>query len=193
MRLGENVRRVRRERGLTLTDLSRRSGVSVSMLSKIERNEKNPTVNVACKIAEGLDATLSQLIAEQPRQTVHVVRAADRRVFIDPKSGFERHILGPTFPQKGIEFLYNVIPPGGSSGEFPPHRPGVEEYLVVAQGAVEAVFDAERHRLEAGDSLFFAADVTHRFDNVGPDACAYYLVINSCRLARGEAGGSVGG
>jgi quercetin dioxygenase-like cupin family protein len=35
------------------------------------------------------------------------------------------------------------------------------------------------HVLEVGDAVYFEADVTHRFDNVGADECSYYLVIVS--------------
>src|SRR5215211_695305 len=53
-RLGERVRGLRRERGLTLVLLAQRSGVSRAMISKLERGEKNPTLVVAAKVAEGL-------------------------------------------------------------------------------------------------------------------------------------------
>ncbi|HKH75527.1 MAG TPA: helix-turn-helix transcriptional regulator, partial [Rubrobacteraceae bacterium] len=49
-RLGERVRELRRERGLTLDGLAGRSGVSRAMISKVERGEKNPTLVVAAKV-----------------------------------------------------------------------------------------------------------------------------------------------
>lgn len=183
MALGPTIRRIREARGLSLSDLARRSRVSASMLSRIERSEKNPTVPLACRIAEALDTTLSHLVGEVPRSEVVVVPARERQVLRDPQSGFERQILSPTFPTRGIEFLYNVIPVGQGSGEFPPHRPGVEEYLVVAEGRLEARVGTEVVRLGRGDALYFEADVAHGFTNVGRGACAYYLVINSVRAA----------
>ena len=53
------MRELRRERGLTLEALAERSGVSRAMISKVERGEKNPTLVVAAKVAEGLDVDLS--------------------------------------------------------------------------------------------------------------------------------------
>ncbi len=185
MALGDTIRRMRTARGLTLADLAKRSGVSVSMLSRIERGEKNPTVPLACRIAEALETTLSHLVGEQPRHDVIVIPRAERPVVVDPVSRFERHILSPTFPSRGIEFLLNVIPAGASSGEFPPHRPGVEEYLAVAQGILEARLAGRPYRLGPGDALYFAADVAHQFTNVGRGPCTYYLVINSSRLPPG--------
>ena len=65
MSLGKNIRRVRKSKGWSLQALASRSGVSRSMLSMIERKEKNPTVQVAKQIAGALDVSLSQLLDEE--------------------------------------------------------------------------------------------------------------------------------
>src|SRR5215211_9461670 len=87
-RLGERVRMLRRERGLTLDLLAERSGVSRAMISKLERGEKNPTLVVAAKLAEGLGVTLSQLAGVEERREVVVVPRERRMVMRDPEGGF---------------------------------------------------------------------------------------------------------
>ena len=178
-RLGERVRELRRGRGLTLEELAERSGVSRAMISKVERGEKNPTLVVAAKLAEGLGVTLSQLAGMEERREVVVVPRERRMVMRDPQTGFERQLLSPSFGEKGVEFIRNVIPEGATSGEFPPHRRGVEEYLAVEKGSLRAVIGGEEHSLGEGDALYFEADLPHRFDNAGDGECSYYLVIIS--------------
>jgi transcriptional regulator with XRE-family HTH domain len=178
-RLGERVRALRRERGLTLEVLAGRSGVSRAMISKLERGEKNPTLVVAAKVAEGLGVSLSQLVGVEERREVVVVPKERRMVVRDPDTGFERQLLSPSFGGRGIEFIKNVVPGGSSSGEFAPHRRGVEEYLVVESGRLRATLGGEGYLLEEGDALYFEADVPHRFDNAGEGECSYYLVIDS--------------
>jgi transcriptional regulator with XRE-family HTH domain len=178
-RLGERVRALRRERGLTLDSLAGRSGVSRAMISKLERGEKNPTLVVAAKLAEGLGVSLSQLVGVEERRGAVVVRRERRMVMRDPETGFERQLLSPSFGGRGVEFIRNVVPGGSSSGEFPPHRRGVTEYVVVERGRLRALLGGEEHLLEEGDALYFEADVTHRFDNAGEGECSYYLVIDS--------------
>jgi quercetin dioxygenase-like cupin family protein len=78
-----------------------------------------------------------------------------------------------------VEFIRNEIPEGSTSGEFPPHRRGVEEHIVVERGNLRAVLGGEEYLLREGDALYFEADVTHRFDNAGEGGCSYYLVISS--------------
>jgi transcriptional regulator with XRE-family HTH domain len=178
-RLGERVRELRRERGLTLDVLAGRSGVSRAMISKLERGEKNPTLVVAAKVAEGLEVSLSQLVGVEERREVVVVPRGRRMVVRDPDTGFERQLLSPSFGGRGIEFIRNVVPEGSTSGEFPPHRRGVEEYVVVERGRLKAVLGGEDYLLEEGDALYFEADMPHRFDNAGGVECSYYLVIDS--------------
>lgn len=178
-RLGARVRELRRGRELTLEELAERSGVSRAMISKLERGEKNPTLVVAAKLAEGFGVTLSQLVGMEEQREVVVVHRDRRIVMRDPETGFERQLLSPSFGGRGIEFIRNVIPEGSTSGEFPPHRRGVEEYIVVEKGRLKALIGGEEHVLEEGDAVYFEADVTHRFDNVGADECSYYLVIVS--------------
>jgi transcriptional regulator with XRE-family HTH domain len=178
-RFGVRVRGLRRERGLTLEGLAERSGVSRAMISKLERGEKNPTLVVAAKVAEGLGVTLSQLVGVEEKREVVVVPRERRMVMHDPETGFERQLLSPNFGDRGIEFVFNIVPEGSTSGEFSPHRRGVEEYVAVEKGRLRAVIGGEDYLLEEGDALYFEADVLHRFDNVGDGECSYYLVIVS--------------
>jgi len=176
-RLGERVRALRRERGWTLEYLAERSGVSRAMISKLERGEKNPTLVVAAKVAEGLGVSLSRLVGIEKRRRVVVVPREARMVMRDPETGFERQLLSPRFG--GLEFIRNVVPESSTSGEFPPHRRGVEEYVVVERGRLRVVLGGEEYVLEEGDAAYFEADVAHRFDNAGAGECSYYLVIDS--------------
>ena len=178
-RLGERVRELRRGRGLTLEGLAERSGVSRAMISKLERGEKNPTLVVAAKLAEGLGVTLSQLAGMEERREVVVIPRERRMVMRDPETGFERQLLSPNAVGIGVEFIRNKIPEGSNSGEFLPHRKGVEEQIVVEQGTLEATLAGEKYLLGEGDAIYFEADVPHRFDNAGKGECTYYLVISS--------------
>jgi transcriptional regulator with XRE-family HTH domain len=178
-RLGERVRALRRERGWTLEVLAQRSGVSRAMISKLERGEKNPTLVVAAKVAEGLGMNLSELVGVEEKRKVVVVPRGKGMTMRDPETGFERQLLSPSLGGRGVEFMRNVVPEGSTSGELPPHRRGVEEYVVVERGRLRAVLGGEEYVLEEGDTAYFEADVAHRFDNAGEGECSYYLVIDS--------------
>ena len=177
-RLGDRAKELRRGRGLTLEELADLSGVSRAMISKLERGEKNPTLVVAAKLAEGLGVTLSQLAGMEERREVVIVSRERRMVMRDPETGFERQLLSPNFVGMGVEFIRNEIPEGSNSGTFPPHRRGVEEHIVVERGSLRATLGGEEYLLGEGDAVYFEADVPHRFDNAGEGSCSYYLVIS---------------
>src|SRR5438552_7401058 len=77
--LGPRVRALREAMDLSLRDLAERSGVSAPMLSQVERGETSPTLQIASRIAAGLELRLSQLLRLDESGTVTIVRAAERR------------------------------------------------------------------------------------------------------------------
>src|SRR3954452_15720743 len=77
--LGPRIRALREGMDLSLRELATRSGVSAPMLSQVERGETSPTLQVASRIAQGLDLRLSQLLRLDEDGAVSIVRHGDRR------------------------------------------------------------------------------------------------------------------
>src|SRR4051794_15151696 len=95
--VGHRVRDLRRTRGLSLEALAERSGVSVSMLSTVERGQKVPSILVMGQIATALDTSIGRLVEAQRAPHVVVLRARKQRVVKDP-AGIERRCLSPILP-----------------------------------------------------------------------------------------------
>src|SRR5438067_12035832 len=92
--VGLRIKALREAMDLSLRDLADRSGVSAPMLSQVERGETSPTLQVASKIAAGLELRLSQLLRLDEDGAVTVVRRAERRK--GPAAGGHRYeILTP--------------------------------------------------------------------------------------------------
>src|SRR3990170_2453463 len=77
--VGKRVKALREAMDFSLRDLAERSGVSAPMLSQVERGETSPTLQVASRIASGLELRLSQLLRLDEEGTVSIVRAGDGR------------------------------------------------------------------------------------------------------------------
>lgn len=182
MNFSEKIKKIRQEKKISLQELAHLSGVSKSMISKIEREEKNPTLLVAAQIAEALGTTLSALLDEPKNQDIVIIKKEDRIIFNDELTGFQRILLSPQFETKGIEFVKNIIPHGGESPIFPPHRNGVKEYITVSKGKLEAFIGDQKFKLEAGDSISFQSNNKHQFKNIGNIECHYYLVVDSYNI-----------
>jgi transcriptional regulator with XRE-family HTH domain len=172
--LGRRVQSLRRDRGLTLQELAAAAAVSVSMLSSVERGQKAATIVVLDRIAGGLGVPLAELIAAPADQRVIVRRAADQDV-VDEPAGWRREILTPVVPGVNFEWIRTTLPPGCDAGEFPAYAAGSHEYVLVQSGTLRLAIGGDAYALEAGDSLYFAADATHAYANPAAVPCTYYV------------------
>lgn len=179
--MATELREHRRQRDLSLEELAALSGVSRSMISKVERAEAVPSTAVLSRLAEALGITFSRLMAPAVEREIVIIPAARQPVLRDEVSGFTRRCLSPMLPGRGIDWVLNTLPPGGTTGEFTAHRRGVAEYIFVLKGRLRAKIGATDVLLSEGDSLFFEADAAHAFTNVGRGSCEYFLVIDPTR------------
>jgi XRE family transcriptional regulator, regulator of sulfur utilization len=181
--LGARAKALREAMGLSLRDLAERSGVSAPMLSQVERGETSPTLQVAGRIAAGLDLRLSQLLRLDEDGAVSVVRRAERRK--GPGGGRRGHsyeILTPPLPGQRAELSRHVLSPGavtGGPGDPPMHEPGSRETALVEDGSVVLVCDGAQYELAAGDAVTFDADLPHHFENPGPDEAVLLAVVSA--------------
>jgi len=180
--LADEVRRHRKRRELSLEDLASLSGVSRSMISKIERAEATPSTAVLSRLAEALGVTFSHLMAPAAEREVFLIPASRQPVLKDEHSGFLRRCLSPVLPGRGVDWVLNTLPAGAATGEFVAHRRGVSEYIYVLKGRLRAVVGEQVIAVGEGDSLYFEADAGHSFTNIGSGPCEYFLVIDSSRL-----------
>jgi len=182
--VGPRVKALREAEGLSLRDLAERSGVSAPMLSQVERGETSPTLQVAARIASGLQLRLSQLLRLDEQGTVSIVRAQERRT--GGAGGHRYEILTPPLPGQRAEVSRHVLEPGaatGGPGDPPMHEPGARETAVVERGALRLLIDGAVHVLAAGDCVTFDADLPHHFENDGKEE-AVLLAIVSAGLRR---------
>jgi len=180
--IGPRVRALREAMDLSLRDLAERSGVSAPMLSQVERGETSPTLAIAGRIAAGLELRLSQLLRLDEAGTVTVVRAGERRRGGSTRRGHTFEILTAPLPGQRAELSRHVLAPGastGGAGDPPMHEPGSREVAVVESGRVVLHIDDERHELGRGDCVTFDADLSHHFENPGPDEAALLAVVSA--------------
>src|SRR4051812_48103207 len=123
--VGPRVKALREAMDLSLRDLAERSGVSAPMLSQVERGETSPTLQIASRIASGLELRLSQLLRLDEEGTVSIVRAGEGR-----RGGAGGHAyegLTPPLPGLRPEGTRHALAPGAVTGgprDPPPHQPG---------------------------------------------------------------------
>jgi XRE family transcriptional regulator, regulator of sulfur utilization len=180
--LGVRVRALREAMDLSLRDLAERSGVSAPMLSQVERGETSPTLQVAARIAAGLELRLSQLLRLDEEGAVSVVRRAERRKGPSGARGHSYEILTPPLPGQRAELSRHALASGartGTPGDPPRHEPGSRETALVERGTVVLQCDGNRYELHEGDCVTFDADLGHHFENPGPEEAVLLAVLSA--------------
>jgi transcriptional regulator with XRE-family HTH domain len=173
IRIGNKIRLVRRERGLTLADLARKTGVSVSQISEMERGLKSPTVGVLIKLAEGLNIRTVDLIAEADAVHTAFTRKGEGKSGEAEAGLFSYVELSRGITDRDMDiFLWRFEP--GYSGQ-PQARPG-EEIGHVLSGEIEFYAGEDRTILEAGDTYQIKAKLPHYHKNSGTETAEVMII-----------------
>ncbi|RMQ47602.1 DNA-binding domain/cupin domain protein [Pseudomonas cichorii] len=177
-RVAHNLQRLRSKRQLSLDALARLSGVSRAMLAQIESGRSVPSIKVLCKIARGVRVSVAAFLENRECEGVTLMPARDSKRLVSASGDFVSRALYPYDTSRHVEFYELRISPLGEEHSAE-HGPGVQENLVVAQGALEISVNEERFLLSTGDSIMFYADQPHRYRNpVDSEAVAYLVVTH---------------
>lgn len=176
MVLGQNLRRLREEKKLSLDRLAEMTGVSKSMLGQIERGESSPTVATVWKIAVGLKVSFTALI-NSPQPDTRVIQRNGIEPFVEDAG---RYRLYPYFPyEEGRPFeIYTVELETGSHFSADAHAAGTQEFLTVFQGELTVMVGGEEFTVGAGNSIRFKADRPHAYRNTGDSLTKLSMVIH---------------
>jgi len=177
-RVGATLQAMRQGQGLSLDELSRRAGVSKSMLSQIERNQANPTVAVVWRLANALRVELSELLGgERPAApAIETVAAHATPSMSSPDGLCQLRILGPIDLAGQFEWYELTVQPGGALGSAA-HEPGSREHLSVLTGSLEVSAAGSVQKLKAGETARYGADGVHAIRNTGKAVATALLVV----------------
>ncbi len=176
--IGTRLRKLREEHKFSMRELSRRAGVSASLISDVERGRVEPSISVLKRLASALDVTITYFFTEEDADQRWIVRDGRRRTLSAPMAGkgitFE--LLAPD-ESEVLEPIYGRYEPGASMGPDPVTHEG-EEWGLVLQGRVKVWLDDDVFFLDAGDSIWFPSDIPHRIANAA-NGVSEYVWVNS--------------
>lgn len=178
--VGQRLRQLRDERGISMRALARLSGLSANALSMIERGLTSPSVSTLHKLSVALQVPIVAFFRQEPVKQKVVFRKASQRSRIAFQRGLAEGLGGETFTGRVEAFLL-TLETGGNSG--PSHMLHTGSELVFCMhGRLEYEVDGERYLLESGDSLLLSAQIPHRWRNPGPSVVNAIIVISAFDL-----------
>jgi transcriptional regulator with XRE-family HTH domain len=180
--IGARIRFLRRQRGMTLDQLSSASNLTKSYVSKVERELSVPSISTAMKIAESFNITVSQLLGEDDYEgAVSIVRKNERRSFMRDGSslGYDYEMIAAPKNFKSMEPFIMKPPLQFQDNRVFDH--GGEELIFVLSGSVEVELSGKLIRLHCGDTMYFDAHLPHRTRSVGNKNASVLVVISGMK------------
>lgn len=167
--VGEQIRDLRKAKGLTIAELADRIDRSVGYISQIERNLSELSIPDLKRIAEALEVQISWFFhttaAVPPAERDYIVRRGNRRRLNLSGIGVVEELLSPGLGG-ATEMILTRIPPRTATGEEFVTRKAEESGLVL-QGQLELWVGDRHFLLNEGDSFCFQPEESHRIHNPG--------------------------
>ena len=172
--LGGAIRRRRHGASLTLATVSERAGISVSMLSQVERGLLDPSLDTLRNIADALGTAPFRLLAEEG-PVAGVIRRGERRVVTDETGNLHSQLLSPS-AEGAFAIAVWELQPGESRLGDGRSEPG-EEANVLLQGAARLEIGDELIKLATGDCVTFDQRSPRRVTALGRESLIVLAVV----------------
>jgi transcriptional regulator with XRE-family HTH domain len=160
-RLGERLRAVRRDRGLSIAQLAERTGLTKGFLSQLERDLTSVSLSALARICSALGVRFGDVLDEPPMGAVIRRESAVRWTEV---GNHEDVVLSPPEEQR-LNLIESRIPPGVSAGDDVYTFPADVELIYVLAGALELRLGDEVMTLTAGETFTYSPREPHVWRN----------------------------
>ncbi|MBE5793750.1 MAG: helix-turn-helix domain-containing protein [Clostridiales bacterium] len=160
MEIGEKLRELRLQRGLTQEEMADRCELSKGFISQVERDLASPSIATLKDMLECLGVSLQAFFTDDSKE----------KVVFTPQDMFEKEDeekkitwLVPDAQKNSMEPILLELQPGGKSAVLPPYEG--EEFGYVLTGQVVLVSGKRRYPVKKGGSFCLHPSATHHLEN----------------------------
>jgi transcriptional regulator with XRE-family HTH domain len=168
--VGPRLRALRKQREATLADLSARTGISVSTLSRLESGTRKPTLELLLPLAKAHGVTLDDLVGAPP--------TGDPRIHLRPVTRHGMVHLPLTRRPGGIQ-AYKLIIPAGPPQEPDPQVHEGYEWMYVLNGRLRVVLGEHDFLMRPGEAAEFDTRTPHWFGRAGEEGVEFLSLFGS--------------
>lgn len=168
--IGAKLRQLRLRKSMGLLELSKHTGLSPALLSKLERDVMHPTLPTLLRIAMVFSVGLDYFFIPEPKPVLEIVRKKERMRFPDSADAktvsYYFESLDFTVPRRALNAYFAEFEPVEENFRRPHEHAGVE-FLYLMTGKLQIQVRGEQHELSEGDAIYFDASVPHSYRRVG--------------------------
>ncbi len=181
--IGAALRQLRHDQSMSLQELAKKSGVSVGMISQIERDMANPSMRVLTAIRRALNIPMQAMFGDEKSDggDPSFVRRSKRRPHIDLGS-LQKELL-TSGGNHNLQIMILTLSPGGTSGDTALSYPAEKGGLVLEGEFILAV-DQQEALLQQGDSFVFDSSLEHSIRNDSDRTATILWVIGAVQFDR---------
>jgi transcriptional regulator with XRE-family HTH domain len=178
--IGVRLQAIRKKQRLSISRLASISGVSVGMISQIERGKTNPSIKILDRLRIALGVALTALLEDsRGRETDierdFVRRGANRPGFAVGDEGMMKELLSPSGAHD-LQLMLITLPPGAVSEDV--LLGDGEKAGMVLAGVLTIAVDGDEFVLNKGDSFQFKSHLTHSVNNFGNVDVRFLWIMN---------------
>lgn len=181
--LGQRIRQLRKEKGLTLVEIANRTGVAQATLSRIETGTMMGTVESHEKISEALGVGLSELYTGVDRryeEIAHLHKEDSRKVTHHNKSFHVELLTTENFKKKITPLLVTLQ--GNGQTPIENNERGVEKFVFVLEGEAKVRVDQKEFMLKPDETLYFDASLPHQFINDKAKSARLLITVSPSKI-----------
>jgi transcriptional regulator with XRE-family HTH domain len=162
LRVGARLRATRLERGLTISEVAERAGLTAGFISQLERDLTSASLSSLYRICSVLGIRVGNLVDDVPAGRLIRREEQARRSLA---MGNAEHLLLSSRDERRFHVTESHIPPRGSAGDEPYTLPADVELVYVLRGTLELRVGEETHLLEEGDTFSYSPRDPHTWRN----------------------------
>lgn len=177
---GNKVRKLRKQQGMTIDDLSTKSGFTSSYISQVERNLIEPSLSALSKICKVLNTSPYYFI-ENDEDDIVITRKEDRQKLYIPENSKELQFVIPMNNENKKKLKFNVFKAIINPGNWDSQKFVVidsDKCVIINKGTLLVVINDYNELLQEGDSVYISSNTPHKLYNPTDDDIEITCIIS---------------
>ncbi|EMW6553123.1 helix-turn-helix transcriptional regulator [Citrobacter cronae] len=175
--VSQRIKQYRKQKKMSLDELSRQANVSKGALVEIEGCKANPSIALLCRLAAAMGVSVADFVDVGTKPTVHLIAECEiPELWKGDKGGRARLLAGSGGPDMTELWMWEMQP--GEKFASPGHSTGTLELFYVQTGTLTLGVQEHLYLVNSGCSATARTDVPHFYENRGESPLIFIMTVN---------------